>query len=80
MAYLLFVSSNEYAGEDVQVTIDDANSFTAKAVKQKNANRKGTQYGVATGTRSLKVSSNGKIIYQKKLFLSTQEVKHIILP
>ena len=80
MAYLLFVSSNEYAGEDVQVTIDDTNSFTAKVVKQKNANRKGTQYGVATGTRSLKVSSNGKIIYQKKLFLSTQEVKHIILP
>ena len=35
-------------------------------VKQKNANRKGTQYGVATGTRSLKVSSNGKIIYQKR--------------
>ena len=80
MAYLLFVSSNEYAGEDVQVTIDDTNSFTAKVVKQKNANRKGTQYGVETGTRSLKVSSNGKIIYQKKLFLSTQEVKHKILP
>jgi hypothetical protein len=80
MAYLLFVSPDEYAGEDVQVTIDDAQPFTAKVVKQKNANRKGTQYSIATGTRSLKVSSNGKIIYQKKLFLSTQEVKHIILP
>lgn len=80
MAYLLFVSSDEYAGEEVQVTIDDAQPFTAKVVKQKHANRKGTQYGVSTGTRALKVSCDGKVIYQKKLFLSTQEVKQIILP
>lgn len=80
MAYLLFVSPNEYAGEDVLVTIDDAQPFAAKVIKQKKANRKGTQYGVATGTRSLKVTCNGITIYQKKLFLSTQEVKQIILP
>jgi hypothetical protein len=80
MAYLLFVSSNKYAGEDVQVSIDGAQPFHAKVVKQKNANRKGTQYGVATGTRTLKVTCEGETIYQKKLFLSTQEVKQIILP
>ncbi|MBO5025878.1 MAG: hypothetical protein J6C86_07025 [Bacteroidaceae bacterium] len=80
MAFLLFVSSKEYAGKEVQVTIDDAQPFTAKVVKQKKANRKGTQYGVSTGTRVLKVSNNGKTMYQKKLFLSTQEVKQIILP
>lgn len=80
IAYLLFVSSDKYAGENVQVTIDDAQPFTAKVVKQKSANRKGTQYGVSTGTHALKVSCDGKIIYQKKLFLSTQEVKQVILP
>lgn len=80
MAYLLFVSSDKYAGEKVQVNIDDAQPFTAKVVEEKNAHRKGTQYGVSTGTRALTVSCDGKIIYQKKLFLSPQEVKQIILP
>lgn len=80
IAFLLFVSPDEYAGEKVQVSIDDAQPFTAKVVKQKKANRKGTQYGVLTGPRAIKVSCDGKIIYQKKLFLSTQEVKQIILP
>lgn len=80
MGYLLFVSPDKYIGEKVQVIIDNAQPFTAKVVKQKNSNRKGTQYGISTGTRSLKVNYDGKTIYQKKLFLSTQEVKHIILP
>ncbi len=80
LAYLLFVSSDDYAGKEIQVSVDDAQPFTAKVVKQKNAHRKGTQYGVSTGTRTLKVCYNGKILYQKKLFLSTQDVKQIILP
>lgn len=79
-AFLLFVSPNKYAGEQVQVTIDNALPFTAKVVKEKNAYRKGTQYAVSIGTRDLKVSIDGEIIYQKKVFLSTQEVKQIILP
>lgn len=80
IAYLLFVSPNEYAGEEVQVTIDNNAPFTAKVVKSKKANRRGSQYGIATGTRTLKVSYNGKNLYQKKIFLSSQEVKQIILP
>lgn len=80
MAFLLFVSGNEYAGQEVQVSLDDAQPFTAKVVKQKKSLRKGTQYAVATGTRNLKVTCEGKVLYQKKVFLSTQEVKQIILP
>lgn len=80
MAYLLFVSPNQYAGENVQVTIDNGQPFTAKVVKAKKSNRRGTQYGIATGTRTLKVSCEGKILYEKKIFVSTQEVKQIILP
>lgn len=80
MAFLLLTSSKEYAGKEVAVIIDESQPFTAKVVKQKNANHKGTQYGVATGTRSLKVIHDGKTIYQKKIFLSTQEVKQITLP
>lgn len=80
MAYLLFVSPDKYAGEEVEVIIDDAQPFSAKVVKQKKANRRGTQYGINTGTRSLKVLHQGKTIYQKKIFVSTQETKQIILP
>ena len=80
MAYLLFVSDKEYANKEIQVSIDNAQPFAAKVVKQKKSNRRGVQYGVGTGSRSIKVSYEGKVLYQKKLFLSTQEVKQIILP
>ena len=80
MAFLLFVSPGEYAGKDVSVTVDGGKEFTAEVVKQKKSGRKGTQYGVATGARTLKVTCGGKTLYQKKVFLSAQEVKQIILP
>lgn len=80
MAYLLFVSGKQYAGKQVLVEVDKAQPFEAKVVKQKKSNRRGTQYGIATGSRNLKVSCEGKTIYQKNIFVSTQEVKQIILP
>lgn len=80
IAYLLFVSSNQYAGKEVQIKIDNNAPFTAKVVKAKKANRRGSQYGISVGTRTLTVSYDGKNIYQKKIFVSTQEVKQIILP
>lgn len=80
MAYLLFVSGDKYAGKEVQVSVDNAQPFTAKVVKSKRANHKGTQYGIATGSRALKVSCKGKVIYEKKIFVSTQEIKQILLP
>ena len=80
MAFLLFVSPNEYAGKDVEVKIDDNAPFTAKVVKEKKANRRGSQYGIATGTRNITVTCEGKNLYQKKIFISTQEVKQIVLP
>ena len=79
-AFLLFVSPNEYANEEVLVSVDHAQPFTAKVVKMKKSSRKGTQYGIQTGTRHLKVMYKNQVIYQKKVFLSTQEVKSIILP
>ncbi len=79
-AYLLFVGQEVYGGKEVQVSIDDAAPFTAEVVKAKKASRRGTQYGIATGTRNLKVTCDGKILYQKKIFVSTQEIKQIMLP
>lgn len=80
MAFLLFVGQKQFGGQTVQVSIDNAAPFTAKVVKAKKSNRRGTQYGIATGTRDLKVTADGQILYQKKIFVSTQEVKQIQLP
>lgn len=80
IAYLLLISSDKYANEQVDVIIDDSQPFTAKVVKQKKANRRGTQYGIGTGTRKITIKHMGQIIYQKTIFVSTQEVKQIILP
>lgn len=82
MAYLVFVGPLKTYGngsKPVQVDVDGT-KFDAKVVKPKTANRKGTQYGVATGRRNIKVEFNGQTIYQKQLFLSSQETKIINLP
>lgn len=82
MAYLVFVGpKNIYGNGSRPVQVDvDGTTFDAKVVKPKTANRKGTQYGVATGRRNIKVTFEGKTVYQKQLFLSSQETKIINLP
>lgn len=82
MAYLVFVGPRQTYGNGsklVQVDVDGT-KFDAKVVKPKIANRKGTQYGVATGNRQITVKFNGETIYSKRLFLSSQETKVINLP
>jgi hypothetical protein len=82
MAYLVFVGPRQTYGNGsklVQVDVDGT-KFDAKVVKPKVANRKGTQYGVATGNRHVTVMFNGTTIYSKQLFLSSQETKVITLP
>lgn len=80
MAFLLFISPKQYVGKKVQVKVDEATPFMAKVVKEKTSNRRGLQYGISTGARVLTVTYEGKTLYQKKIFVSTQEVKQIILP
>lgn len=82
MAFLVFVGPLATYGngsKTVQVDVDGT-KFDAKVVKPKTANRKGTQYGVATGRRNITVMFNGKTVYSKQLFLSSQETKIINLP
>lgn len=82
MAYLVFVGPKDTYGNGsklVQVDVDGT-QFDAKVVKPKTANRKGTQYGVATGRRNVTVKFNGNTVYSKQLFLSSQETKIITLP
>lgn len=80
MAYLVFVGPRGFSGsKTVQVDVDGT-TFDAKVIKPKTANRKGKQYGVATGRRNIVVKYKGDVIYRKQLFLSSQETKTITLP
>ena len=66
MAYLVFVGPLQTYGngsKPVQVDVDGT-KFDAKVVKPKTANRKGTQYGVATGRRNITVKFEGQTVYQ----------------
>lgn len=78
VAYLLFESSSNNSYE-IDVVIDDTTKFTAKTVKTKDANRKGTSYTVSTGKRKLVVTRKGVNLYEKYIFLSPQETKRITL-
>lgn len=80
MAYLLFVSPDLYAGKNVEVLIDSNEPFHAKVVKAKKSKYSGVQYGIGTGKHSLKITCEGKTLYEKKIFASPQEVKQIVLP
>ena len=82
MAYLVFVGPlDKYGNCKYPFQVDfDGTKFDAKVVKPKVANRKGFQYGVGLGNRHLKVNFRGETVYEKQIFLSTQETKVINLP
>jgi hypothetical protein len=80
VAFLLFESADQYEGQTVTVTLDGKTTFQAEVVKTKKAHTHGTQYEVSTGPKDIKVEADGKVLYQKKLMLSAQEVKKITLP
>lgn len=80
IAYLLFVSRSNAKPQIVDVTLNGKRTFRAVTVKARKANRRGTQYTVQPGTVNIRVASNGSVLYEKKLFLSTGETKQIMLP
>ena len=80
MAYLLFVSTSDARNKDVNVTVDGKTAFTARTVKGRKANRRGTRYSVQPGKRHVKVTYEGNTLYDRTVFLSPQETKKITLP
>lgn len=80
IAYLLFVSHDQYDDETVHVKLDNT-SFDANVIIERNAKRKGTAYSVAPGRRKITVTDRGgRVLYSKEIMLSTQETKQIMLP
>jgi len=84
-AFLEFVGNPSNYSEGIDVIIDDNISFKAKVKKNHATRPKGEVYSISTGTHStgthtVTVSHKNKIIYQQKIFVSSQETKRIVLP
>lgn len=82
VAYLSFTSSNLYANKVVTVTIDNATTFEAKVVKEKKNREKyrGEVYAIAVGRKMVKVTFEGEVLYDKEIYVTTQQTKNIELP
>ena len=79
-SYLQFVQGNEKYSEGVDVYIDDLPAIKAKVVKQNDRTVKGQVYTVKSGTRQLKVVYKDKVLFDKKVVLSSQQTRQINLP
>ena len=80
VAYLLFVSQKDDVKRNGKGYVDGETTFEAKVVKARDSYRKGTSYAIATGRRTINVEYKGASIYNKEIFVSTQETKIITLP
>jgi hypothetical protein len=79
-SYLEFISQAVKYPDGVDVNVDNKTTFKAEVYKS-NANRtKSTVYAITPGTHTISVSLNNKLLYQKQIFVSTQETKTISLP
>jgi hypothetical protein len=78
-AFLEFVGDpSQY--DEVLVTVDEDIEFKAE-VNKPNANRpKGEVYAISPGSHIVSVSSNGEVVFRKKIYISTQETRKIELP
>lgn len=79
-AYLQFVQTQTEYDHGVTVTIDGKITFTAKVDKETRRGVKGNKYAIATGRHQVKVMLNEKLLFEKEIFVSSQELKQITLP
>jgi hypothetical protein len=79
-SYLEFIGKPNHYPEGVEVIVDDKPSFIAKVYKDKVVRMRGEIYSIKTGRHMLKVKYQNQIIFNKEIFISTQESKKIILP
>ncbi|MFD0976282.1 hypothetical protein [Salinimicrobium gaetbulicola] len=79
-AFLVFLGNPENYDSGVEVSIDGKTSFSAEVQKNHADRPKGKVYAISTGQHLVSVAHNNEIIYQKRIFVSAQETKKIILP
>lgn len=81
VAYIALASSSTYANKVVTVVVDNDTRFDAKVTKakQNQEKRKGDLYGIKTGKRHVQVYYKGQVVFEKDIFVTSQQTKEIIL-
>jgi len=79
-AFIEFVGPEKSYPEGVDVIIDNTINFKAVVNKDKVAYMKSEVYAVSTGTHILKVSYKDQVLFEKQIFIASQETKRISLP
>ncbi len=81
IAFITITSSSNYAGKIVTVIVDNDTSFDVKVreAKQSTEKHNGEVHGIKPGKRHIKVMFNGSPLYEKDIFLSSQQTKIINL-
>ena len=81
IAYIFITSGTEMAGKKVMVKVDNNAPFEAQVQKteQNTEKHNGKLHAIMPGRRFLVVTYNGKTVYSKEIFLSSQQTKSIVL-
>ena len=79
-SFLEFIGNPRDYAQGVDVNIDDKIKFKAEVNKDHVNRPKGKVYVIPPGTHTITVAYSNNVIIKKKLFISTQETKKIILP
>ena len=83
IAYIWLVSSTDnFADKNMTVKVDDSTTFTMKVqrAKQDTERHNGSVHAIMPGARHIEViDGNGKVVYSKEIFVSSQQTKMITL-
>jgi len=79
-AFLSFAGTASLYPNGVEVILDNNTRFNAKVHKNRSKIKHVKVYGISTGKHKVSVLNNGKTLYEKVIFLSSQQTKKIILP
>lgn len=77
---ILYSTRDQKYPEGVDVTIDDRAPFKAVVNKDKAKSSRGSIYTISNGTHIIKVAYKGQLLYQKQVFVSSQQTIKIQLP
>lgn len=78
-AYIEIIGTPSKYNGGVDVIVDKDLEFKAQVNKGTSARPKGNVYAISTGKHTITVKYQGKILYSKQVFVSSQETKQITL-
>jgi len=79
-SFLEFIGNPQNYSGGVDVSVDSKPTFNAEVFNDKTSRVKGKVYAISTGQHIVSVTYKNNVIYNKQVFLSTQETKKILLP